>query len=355
MASPLSVRLLEWYEQSARKLPWRGGQDPYLIWVSEIMLQQTRVETVIPYFERWLERFPSLASLAEAPEQEVLRLWEGLGYYSRARNLHRAAQMVQNQYGGQIPPNRAELEKLPGVGKYTAGAIASIAFGLDEPALDGNIRRVLARLFDVSIPARSPAGEKRLWELAGELLPPGKAGDYNQALMDLGSVICTPQNPACLLCPLAAFCQAREKGVQEQRPVLPEKKHVPHITVSAAVIQRAGQVLIAHRPRSGLLGGMWEFPGGKLEYGESLPECLRREIKEELDAEVEVGAELGVFQHAYTHFRVTLHAFYCTLERGEPSPLQTDEIRWVVPADLAQFPMGKIDRRISRHLQEQAI
>jgi A/G-specific adenine glycosylase len=351
MLSPISARLLEWYERSARELPWRGKQDPYVIWVSEIMLQQTRVETVIPYFERWLERFPSLQSLAEAPEQDVLRLWEGLGYYSRARNLHRAAQTVAAQFGGQVPSSRAELEKLPGVGKYTAGAIASIAFNLDEPALDGNIRRVLARIFNVSIPARSPAGEKRLWALAGEHLPPGKAGDYNQALMDLGSAICTPQNPTCLLCPLAEFCQARALGVQDLLPVLPQKAPTPHITVSAAVIQRDGKVLIAHRPRGGLLGGMWEFPGGKREEGESLPDCLQREIKEELDAEVEVGRELGVFQHAYTHFRVTLHAFYCTLNGHEPQPIQTDEIRWVALTELAQFPMGKIDRQIARHLQ----
>jgi A/G-specific adenine glycosylase len=353
MLSPISARLLEWYTQSARTLPWRGRQDPYLIWVSEIMLQQTRVETVIPYFERWLERFPTLPDLASAPEQDVLRLWEGLGYYSRARNLHHAARLIMTQYGGQFPASRAELEKLPGVGKYTAGAVASIAFGMDEAALDGNIRRVLARLFDVSIPARSPTGEKRLWELAREHLPPGKAGDYNQALMDLGSAICTPQNPTCLLCPLVEFCQACALGVQEQRPVLPEKTPIPHITVSAAVIQRSGQVLIAQRPRNGLLGGMWEFPGGKLEQGESLPDCLRREIKEELDTEVVVGQELGVFQHAYTHFRVTLHAFFCSLDGREPRPVQTAEIRWVALSELTHFPMGKIDRQIARHLQEQ--
>ncbi len=352
MANSISARLLDWYDRSARELPWRGLQNPYAVWVSEIMLQQTRVETVIPYFARWLERFPTLADLAAASEQEVLRLWEGLGYYSRARNLQRAARVVVSEYGGQLPANRASLEKLPGIGRYTAGAIASIAFGLDEPALDGNIRRVLARLFDVALPARSPAGEKRLWELARETLPAGRAGDYNQALMDLGSAICTPQNPVCLLCPLMELCQARALGVQEQRPVLPEKAPVPHITVSAAVIQRDGQVLISRRPQDGLLGGMWEFPGGKLEPGETLAACLRREIREELDAAVEVGPELGVFQHAYTHFRVTLHAFYCTLDGTEPTPLQSEEIRWVSASQLGQYPMGKIDRQIARHLQE---
>ena len=350
-ASPISARLLAWYDQSARQMPWRGIRDPYAIWVSEIMLQQTRVETVIPYYTRWLERFPTLRDLAEAPEQDVLRIWEGLGYYSRARNLHRAAQEILTQYGGQIPAERAALEKLPGIGRYTAGAIASIAFGLDEPALDGNIRRVLARLFDVSIPARGREGTQLLWELARDHLPAGRAGDYNQALMDLGAGICTPHNPACGLCPLAEDCQARALGVQEQRPVLPTKAPIPHVTVSAAVILRDGLVLIARRPRNGLLGGMWEFPGGKIEPGETLPECLYREIREELEADVQVGAQLGTFQHAYTHFRVTLHAFFCTLTSGEPKAIQASEIRWVSSQQLALFPMGKIDRQIAEHLQ----
>ena len=350
MPGLLSARLITWYERAARTLPWRGHPDPYAVWVSEIMLQQTRVDTVIPYFERWLTRFPSIAELAAAPEQDVLQLWEGLGYYSRARNLHRAAMVVMAEYGGKIPANRDELEKLPGVGKYTAGAIASMAFGLDEAALDGNIRRVLARLFNVDIPARSPQGERRLWQLARENLPTGRAGDYNQALMDLGATICLPQNPTCLLCPLAQDCQALARGVQQERPILPEKRAVPHITVAAAIIQRAHQVLIAQRPQDGLLGGMWEFPGGKQEPGESLPECLAREIREELGAGVTVGAQQGIYHHAYTHFKVTLHAFFCTLSEGEPQPLQPAALRWVTFGELSDFPMGKIDRMISRAL-----
>jgi A/G-specific adenine glycosylase len=257
-----------------------------------------------------------------------------------------------SDFGGQIPRLRDQLEKLPGVGKYTAGAIASIAFGLDEAALDGNIRRVLARLFNVDIPARSPEGERRLWELASENLPVGRAGDYNQALMDLGATICLPQNPTCLLCPLAEDCQARALGLQEERPILPEKRAVPHYTVAAAVIQRDGQVLIARRPQEGLLGGMWEFPGGKQEKGESLPECLAREIREELGAGVAVGTEQGVYKHAYTHFKVTLHAYFCTLNEGTPQPIQAEALRWVKPRELANFPMGKIDRLISRALLE---
>jgi len=317
------------------------------------MLQQTRVETVLPYFERWMARFPTLPALAQASEQEVLRAWEGLGYYSRARNLHRAARRVMDEYDGQIPSTRPQLEKLPGIGRYTAGAIASIAFGQDEPALDGNIRRVLARFFNVSIPARSPEGERTLWRLAEETLPLGRAGDYNQALMDLGASICTPRAPACLLCPLRANCEAYQHGVQEERPVLETKQPVPHYTVTAAVIHQNNEVLIARRPSQGLLGGLWEFPGGKIESGETLPECLTREIQEEMGIEIQVGQPFGVYQHGYTHFKVTLHAFCCQLIQGEPQALQASEIRWVPHDTLVNFPMGKIDRQIARRLIEQ--
>jgi A/G-specific adenine glycosylase len=385
--------LLRWYAQHARRLPWRvQGQNPpppnpYRVWVSEIMLQQTRVETVIPYFERWMERFPSIASLAAASQQEVLAVWEGLGYYSRARSLHRAAQIVVADYGGQLPGDFGSLRKLPGIGRYTAGAIASIAFGLDQPALDGNIRRVLSRLFDVTEDAAgeggqgstgrhrttshpsSPAGDRRLWELAEHYLPPGQAGDYNQALMDLGATLCTPRAPDCLHCPLADYCQARALGVQEQRPVAKPRPAIPHYTVTAAVIARpltqppdrsiAGlpgrqqeepRYLIAQRPAHGLLGGLWEFPGGKVQEGEDLPTCLRREICEELDAEIEVGEQLGVYRHAFTHFRITLHAFRCRLIRNEPRPIEAADIRWVKPEEMSSYPMGKIDRRISKEL-----
>ncbi|NMB91008.1 MAG: A/G-specific adenine glycosylase [Chloroflexi bacterium] len=352
-STELASRLLAWYELHARRLPWRDDPQPYRVWVSEIMLQQTRVETVIPYFERWMARFPSLAALAAADEQAVLQAWEGLGYYSRARNLHRAVRQVVEKWGGEIPARRAQLEQLPGVGHYTSAAIASIAFGQDDAALDGNIRRVLGRVFNVTIPARSSAGEQLFWRLAEENLPPGQAGDYNQALMDLGATVCTPKAPACEGCPLAELCQARALGVQEERPVLAARPEVPHIQVAAAIIQRDGRLLIARRPSNGLLGGLWEYPGGKREDGEDFPACLRREILEELGAEVEVGELFGVYKHAYTHFKVTLHAFRCRLVAGEPQALQASQLRWVTVQELGDYPMGKIDRRISDHLQGQ--
>ena len=349
MSAELAEKLLAWYAVNARTLPWRGHPDPYAVWVSEIMLQQTQVDTVSPYFERWMARFPTLEALAAASEQEVLALWEGLGYYSRARNLWRAARQVW-EAGGQMPRTAADLALLPGVGRYTAAAIASMAFGQDEAALDGNIRRVLARIFNVTLPARSPEGERQLWALAQQHLPPGRAGDYNQALMDLGSQICTPRAPACLVCPLQALCQAAALGLQAERPVMSARPPVPLWTVTAAVIWRADRVLIARRPSRGLLGGLWEFPGGKLEPGETLPEGLRREIAEELTVEVAVGAELGVYRHAYTHFKVVLHAFACTLVTGEPQPQVASELCWALPAELPDFPMGKIDRQIAHRL-----
>ncbi len=355
MLTEFSRRLLEWYAHSARVLPWRGRSDAYAVWVSEIMLQQTRVETVIAYYRRWMERFPSLAELAAATEQEVLRFWEGLGYYSRARNLHRAARLVVSDFQAVLPASKADLERLPGVGRYTAAAIVSIAFGHDEATLDGNIRRVLSRFYNIELPSGSPQAERTLWRLAGENLPPGRAGDYNQALMDLGAMVCTPRAPSCGGCPLEGFCQARLLGVQEQRPVRQGRPVVPHYTVAAAVIQRDGKTLIARRPSSGLLGGLWEFPGGKQEPGEDITACLVREIREELGAAVQVGAALGIYKHAYTHFRVTIHAFACTLlENEEPQPLHASEIRWVRPGEMEDFPMGKVDRQIARALVERS-
>lgn len=349
-SSEFAARLLNWYRQNQRSLPWRGTTDPYAVWVSEIMLQQTRVETVIPYYRRWMELFPTLRHLAQADEQQVLKAWEGLGYYSRARSLHRAARMIVELYQGQVPSRMDDLMRLPGVGRYTAAAIASIAFGQDEPALDGNLRRVIARLFNISLPARSPQGESQILAQLRAHLPPGQAGDFNQALMDLGALICTPRKPACGQCPLAEICLAKALGVQEERPVLVKRTAPPVVTVTAAILRRGERVLLTRRPANGLLGGLWEFPGGKQEAGESLPECLRREIREELGVEIEVGEPLGVYRHAYTHFKVKLHAFYCTLLQGEPQPHQADDLTWAALEELDNFPMGKIDRQIAADL-----
>ncbi len=345
-----SRRILSWFKHHGRVLPWRGIRDPYATLVAEVMLQQTRVETVIPFFNRWMVRYPSIADLAAASEQDLLGLWEGLGYYNRVRNLHRAVKIIVDQYEGELPRDLSALRSLPGIGRYTAGAIASIAFGMDVAALDGNIRRVLARAFDVRQRADSPKGEKVLWALAEENLPRGRSGDYNQALMDLGAMICLPRDPDCGNCPLGKLCRARALGVQRQRPVMKPRLAGLHYMVTAAIIRRRGKVLLAKRPSPGLLGGLWEFPGGKVEEGETLEMSLRREILEELGAEISVGEPFGVYRHAYTHFRITLHAFLCDLTAGEPESIQAAALAWVFPVDLGDYPMGKVDRQIARKL-----
>lgn len=344
--------LLEWYQHNARVLPWRCGTTPYGTWISEIMLQQTQVDTVIPYFERWMEKFPTIKSLADANEQEVLSFWEGLGYYNRARNLHKAAKQVIDEYDGQLPMTRKALQTLPGIGTYTAAAIASIAFGENAAAVDGNIRRVYARYCDITTPIDSAQGQREILTLAEAFLPKGKAGDFNQALMDLGAMICIPKNPKCDRCPIAFGCLARQKGVQEKRPVKLPKKEVPHLTVMAAIIQKDNQVFLAQRPLGGILGGMWEFPGGTLEDEDAdLISGLKREIREELDVNIRVMAPFGSYNHAYTHYKITLHAFLCELERGaEPNPMEGQKIIWVVLDSLPEFPMGKVDRRIAKRL-----
>ncbi|NOY98934.1 MAG: A/G-specific adenine glycosylase [Chloroflexi bacterium] len=344
--SELARRLLAWYRQNGRTLPWRGHPDPYAVWVSEIMLQQTRVETVIPYFERWMMRFPDVADLAAAAEQDVLNLWEGLGYYSRARNLHRAAQIVVEKYGCELPRDVKSLRGLPGIGRYTAGAIASMAFGLDEPTLDGNIRRVFARLFDVREALGTTAAERTLWDLAAENLPIGQAGDYNQALMDLGAAVCTSRNPDCGHCPLNDLCQAYALGVQEARPVRKAKRTVPHYVQAAAVVRRDGRVLLARRPSKGLLGGMWEFPNGRVDGDPA--QGLGQALETGYGLRVRVMGPLGIVRHAYTHFRVTVHAFRC-----EPVRISKNgSLRWVGIDALEDYPMGKVDRQIARGLHD---
>lgn len=345
----IARKLLAWYGKHGRRLPWRGLGDPYAIWVSEIMLQQTRVETVIPYFEKWMKRFPTVEALAEASEHEVLNLWEGLGYYSRARNLLDAAKIIRGEFEGEVPRTMADLRKLPGVGRYTAGAIASMAFGMDEPTLDGNIRRVFARILNLETPANSSEGEKKLWDFAAENLPKGRAGDYNQAIMDLGATICLPKKPLCKLCPVAEACQAQKIGVQEMRPVLKPKMDVPTVKQAAVVILRGGRVLLNKRPSEGLLGGLWEFPNGRVT--DDPGRGMRNAIKKAYGIAVRKGEALGVIRHTYSHFKTVVHVYSGSLagetSAGEKRGRVTKKIKWVKLSDLENLPMGKIDRQIA--------
>lgn len=349
----LATKLLAWYHTQKRILPWRDHPDPYAVWVSEIMLQQTRVDTVIPYFQKWMKLFPTVKVLASASEQDVLNVWEGLGYYSRARNLHKAAKVVVEKFNGELPRNLDDLRSLPGIGRYTVGAIASMAFGMDEPTLDGNLRRVFARLFDVTEFADSPAGEKTLWALAAQYLPKGRAGDYNQALMDLGATICLPKNPRCLLCPLTSLCEARKHGTQSLRPLLKPKKAVPAYVHAAAVIVERGRVLLSQRPAQGLLGGMWEFPNVRVDSDpakalvKALKSATQIQVRIEPRRNVIKKEALHIVEHVYSHFKVTVHPFRCEkvfIPRNK-------NLKWVKLDELTEYPMGKVDRQIARQIK----
>ncbi|UCC75317.1 MAG: A/G-specific adenine glycosylase [Anaerolineales bacterium] len=349
--SRLTQRLLDWYQHHQRDLPWRRTKDPYRVTVSEFMLHQTRVQTVLPYYRRFLGVFPDWPSLAAAPLDRVLKAWEGLGYYARARNLHALAQRVCSEHGGHLPESEEALLALPGVGPYTAGAILSICFGRDRPAIDGNTRRVLCRVFQITQDPTRPEGRRRLQAIAASLLPPGQADIFNQAWMDLGAVICTPRRPACGECPLSDACRARKLQIQESLPVRRPRKPLPHHDIAAGVIWRGAQILIARRPPTGLLGGLWEFPGGKREPAESLEECLVREVREELGIDIEVDQVLSTVRHAYTHFRITLHAFHCRYISGEPQAIGCTAWKWVTPQQLDQYAFPAANRAIIESLQ----
>ena len=349
----LARRLMKWFEVNARDLPWRRKRTPYRVWLSEMMLQQTQVDTVIPYFQRFNARFPTVTALADAPLDDVLKLWEGLGYYARARNLHRAARLVSRELGGRFPKTVEGLMRLPGVGRYSAGAIASLAFGVDAPALDGNVIRVLCRLFAIERDPRDTQTREELWSLAELLLPKGQAGRFNEALMELGATVCLPRAPQCNVCPVASMCEARQRGMQERLPIKRARKAIPHYDVTAAIIRKNGRILIAQRPRDGMLGGLWEFPGGKREPGESLEKCLQREIREELGLEIAVGDLLTRVKHAYTHFRITLHAFECRVVSGKPKPIGVADVRWVRMNEVGRYAFAVTDQKIIQRLKDE--
>ena len=347
----MAAALSAWWRKGDRDMPWRQTRDPYAIWVSEVMLQQTQVATVIPYYRRWLERFPDVGALARAPLDDVLKCWEGLGYYSRARNLHKAAAHVVSRFGGRLPGDVTQLQTLPGVGPYTAGAVASIAFGLDEPVLDGNVERVLCRTLGI----RSNPGQARtaraLWSAARRLIRSGRAAAVNQALMDLGATVCTRRNWSCEACPLGELCLARVRGLQGELPAKPARPPVPHYTIAAGVVRRRGRILIDRRRPDAMLGGLWEFPGGKVRRGEALPAAVRREVREEVGIDVEVGERIAAVDHAYSHFRITLHAFACRHLAGRARPLACDACKWVLPGELDAYAFPRANRRIIEALR----
>ncbi len=343
---PFARKLLAWYAKNKRALPWRATRDPYRIWLAEILLQQTRVEAVIPYYEKFLARFPDVFALADAPLDDVLKTWEGAGYYARARNLHRAAKLVAHERGGNFPRTVDALLELPGVGRYTAGAVASIAFNVNTPVVDGNVARVVCRVYGIREDPKARATQEQLWKIAADLLPKGHAREFNQALMELGATICIPKNPRCLLCPVQKTCVARTLGLQNVLPAKRAKKELPHKIIAAGVIYKRGNILIQQRLSKGLLGGLWEFPGGKLKVNESLEQCVAREVREELGIEIRVGEKIIAVEHAYSHFSITLHAFRCEFVSGRVKLSSAQRFKWVRPRELEQYAFPAANKKV---------
>lgn len=341
-----------WFDAVARDLPWRRTNDPYRIWISEIMLQQTRVDQAVPYYERFLAAFPTVHALAEADLDDVLRRWEGLGYYARARHLHRAARTIVERFGGRVPDTYDAIRTLPGIGPYTAAAVLSLAYGRSHAVLDGNVARVLARVFTVADDVKATATRRRLQTLADALIDPEQPGRFNEAMMELGATVCTPTAPRCSVCPLRPVCGAFAEGRPEAYPVTKKKAPVPHHDIAVGVLfNEAGEVLIQRRPEDAMLGGLWEFPGGKREPNEPLRETCRRELHEELGIEVSVGERLCRIDHAYSHFKITLHAFRCALRAGTPTSRTGQPLHWVAVEALGDYAFPRANRRLIEHLR----
>jgi A/G-specific adenine glycosylase len=342
-------RILGWYRRRKRDLPWRRTSDPYAIWISEIMLQQTTVGAVIPYYGLWLKSFPDIRSLAAAPLRKVLKAWQGLGYYARARNLHAAAKAFVKHHGGQIPEEYDALRSAPGFGPYTTAAILSLAYRQPYPVLEANVRRVMMRLLGLHGLADG-RHDRIISARLEELIARKSPGDFNQAMMELGALVCRSRSPLCPGCPVQAFCVAFAKGEQELIP-RPTKISYRKIEAVVGIIEDGGRVLIQQRPDTGLLAGLWEFPGGKMRRGEGRIRALAREIQEETGAEIAAPRFFMTVDHSYTQYQVKLHAFRCTLKTGT-RPSDGARLRWVRLRDLRKFPFPSGSAKIIRGLEE---
>jgi A/G-specific adenine glycosylase len=345
------TKLFHWYKLHARKLPWRETSSPYKIWISEIMLQQTTVQAVIPYYILWLELFPDIKTLSQASLQRVLKAWQGLGYYKRAKNLHKSAKLIMECCEGQIPQDYEVLKKLPGFGPYTTSAVLSFAFNRHHIVIDANVRRIVMRLMNLSSEA-DPKKDKELKQHLVTYAPSRGTSLFNQAMMELGALVCRPKNPLCLLCPIIDFCSAYKKGTQEVIPK-PRKRKYKRIETVIGIIKDRERYLIQKRPSAGLLGDLWEFPGGKKKKGETLRNALQREIREELKAEIDVGKFLTKVQHSYTQFQVTLYAYECSL-KSQPNFLK-DTHRWSTLRGFRKYPFPSGSVKIIRYLEERNI
>jgi A/G-specific adenine glycosylase len=342
-AKPVRATLLRWYRANRRDLPWRRTRDPYAIWISETMLQQTRVETVIPYYERFLARFPDVGALATADLDAVLGEWAGLGYYARARNLRSAAQHVVERFAGRVPDHVEALRSLPGVGRYTAGAVASIAFDRPEPVVDGNVARVLTRLLGIRGDVKTAPLSDRLWSAAGALSQGRAPGDLNQALMELGATLCTPRAPGCPRCPLTRHCAARSSGNPESFPETRRRPAARSVEGIAALVTRGSKILAVRRPARGLLGGLWELPGGELHDGEPPQRGLRRTLRERVGLSISRPCAAGVVDHVFSHFRLRLHVYRCAAASGARVRRDgPDRHLWLSRAALDRLPKSSV-------------
>jgi A/G-specific adenine glycosylase len=343
--SPITVPLLDWYHRSRRDLPWRHDRDPYRVWVSEVMLQQTQVATVIPYYERFLARFPDVHALARAPLDDVLKLWEGLGYYARARNLHRAAADVVSKHDGRVPGDPAAFRALPGVGVYMTAAVQSIAFGAPLAVVDGNVKRVMARLFAIGDSVDRTAGARAVEEAAQALLAADDPGSYNQAVMELGAMVCRPVSPACAQCPVMNACAARAAGDPEAYPVRDARRKVPRARIAVGVVSDGARVLITRRAETGMLGGLWEFPGGKIRRGETPEAACEREIREEVGLRVQVRERIARVQHSYSHLNVEIEVFRCDYRGGDVVLEGPTDHRWVTFEETTAYAFPKANHK----------
>ena len=339
--------LIGWYHSAHRTLPWRETRNPYFIWVSEAMLQQTQVQTVIPYYGRFIETFPILIRLADADIQDVLKIWEGLGYYSRARHLYEAARIVCRTYGGTIPDTWASFRKLPGVGDYIAAAVLSFAFRQPHAVVDGNVKRVLARIFEIDEPVNQLSAKPVYQSVAKRLLSLHEPDMFNQAVMELGALICTPKNPGCENCPMSSLCRSFQNRSVSQYPKRVESRSVPTYAVSVGMVQNAqNRFLITRRAASGLLGGLWEFPGGKIQLNETPETACLREIREEVNLKVRIVENLGTIRHAYTHFRIIASVFLATADSSEVVLNGPVDYQWVSLDQISQYPLPKATHKM---------
>ena len=342
--------MLDWYFSRKRDMPWRGETDVYKIWLSEVMLQQTQVETAKPYYHRWLTAFPDTKSVANASEEEVLKLWEGLGYYARARNFKSACEWIEHKNNGKIPIDSNDFRQLKGVGDYIHAAVRSIAFNEVLPVIDGNVKRVVARILELdSAPSKalSVIKEFLMREISRE-----SPGDFNQAIMDLGSTICKPKNPKCIECNVHDFCKAYMHNSVDNYPLPEKKKKIPHHKIAVGLIWKENKILISKRHSHVMLGGLWEFPGGKIKDAESAKECVRREIKEELNVNVSVGKKINTIKHAYTHFTIELTAYHCQYESGEPTTVDCADFKWIKTNQIDSLPFPKANHKIFNKIPE---